>query len=100
MAEATDVEEDNPRKLRTPNSRSCVDLSLSPHDQIFDTFFLHEKGDRETVRLLMRGTAHIKFVVVGVRARAETPRNAVCGSRCDRGARARVRDRRARIYVP
>ena len=59
MAEATDVEEDNPRKLRTPNSRSCVDLSLSPDDQIFDQFFLHEKGDRETVRLLMRGTARV-----------------------------------------
>ncbi|KAH8073688.1 voltage-gated potassium channel [Aureococcus anophagefferens] len=51
MAEATDVEEDNPRKLRTPNSRSSVDLSLSPDDQIFDQFFLHEKGDRETVWL-------------------------------------------------
>ena len=114
MAEATDVEEDRPSE-RTPKGRSSVDLSLSPRDQTFDLFFLHEKGDRETVRLLMRGTARgVSNYSSWVYERAQRPlamrwaapveiaarARANLRSRRDRGARARVRDRRARIYVP
>ena len=47
--------------------RSVIDMSLPFKDRILDEFFLFEKGDRETVQLLMRGASP--------RRRARPPRD-------------------------
>ena len=71
--------------------RSTIDTSLSPHDQIFDLFFLHEKGDRETVRLLMRGTARVVSNFSSwVYERARRPLAMRCAAPVGIAARARA----------